>query len=71
MENKWTSVKDKLPKEAEDVLINYIGWDENNSTIIAWLDTDNNTWEAEVFDGAKMRQKDVTHWMPLPKPPKE
>lgn len=71
---QWISVKDRLPEEDVAVLVygqilndppdvigvrrRYIGDQE-------WK----YTWESE--DGFIYREDDVTHWMPLPEPPKE
>ena len=55
---EWISVKDWLPKPFESVLVfrdGKISIDYNEG----------NGWFAYDFNG-----KRVTHWMPLPKPPK-
>ena len=55
---EWISVKDRLPKPFESVLVfrdGKISIDYNEG----------NGWFAYDFNG-----KRVTHWMPLPKPPK-
>ena len=59
--SEWISVKERLPEEEERVLV-YL--DSNRS--YTKTDTDrliNSKW---VRWG-----RDVTHWMPLPEPPKE
>lgn len=53
---EWTSVKDRLPKEAG---LTYIV--ANNSSV-----------DVDIFDGEVFIKytSQVSHWMPLPKPPK-
>lgn len=53
----WVSVKDRLPKEKEHVLI----WIKDLCIIIDWIV--NGKWV--------VTDEIVTHWMPLPEPPKE
>ena len=58
--NEWISVKDRLPEEDIRVLV-YINSDRSYTK----LDTD------RLSNGKFVRwYKDVTHWMPLPEPPK-
>ena len=61
---RWISVEERLPEEKEDV-----------AAIIRYNE---NVWEygiAFLMDGSwranGTRQVTVTHWMPLPEPPKE
>ena len=61
----WISVRDRLPEKGEEVLVfdtreNWIGF--------AWLRPDE-TWTALGFD-FPFDLGEVTHWMPLPNPPK-
>lgn len=59
--NEWISVKDRLPKLFEDVLT----YDADEKIFINWLE--------ELVDGIgyfAYGGKLVTHWMPLPEPPK-
>lgn len=67
---EWTSVKDKLPKIGVEVLVEVDGhrspcW-RNNYNLVAYL-TCTGRWIEERHDGEALA---VTHWMPLPKPPK-
>jgi hypothetical protein len=57
--NGWVSVKDRLPEDASDVLI---AWADGVSEACFCDDR----W---CRDGRMLRS--VTHWMPLPEPPKE
>lgn len=61
---KWISVEDGLPEEAERVLVRLSG--DKPPIGEPRMDTD------RVVDGRWVRWFDlVTHWMPLPEPPKE
>lgn len=63
---KWISVKERLPEDYKDVLVIV----RNNGalfTIIAYL-TIGGIW---VHKGFGRVIGVVTHWMPLPEPPKE
>lgn len=61
--SEWISVEDGLPKDGEEVLI-YIG----NQQLVAE--------KCKVFgfvdamDREALRLDMITHWMPLPEPPK-
>ena len=57
--SEWISVKDRLPKPFESVLVFRDGK-------ISIDYSEENGWFAYDFNG-----KRVTHWMPLPEPPKE
>lgn len=61
MENKWISVKDELPKDDNQKLLftNEFGFYR-----VASYDLDFKEW-VDLDD----YPLDVTHWMPLPKPP--
>lgn len=58
---KWISVKDRLPEDDDDVLILIYG------KIIGVGYRINGKWKSI----AKAKAPVVTHWMPLPEPPKE
>lgn len=68
----WVSVNDRLPDE-EDYRSCHENWDgcviwTNGSDIgLGWYYTSTGNW-ADIYD---CRIDDVTHWMPLPKLPKE
>ena len=61
----WISVKDGLPKDDGDYLVytreEYIG--------LFWFDRDEKEWTEE--SDFPCLEGYVTHWMPLPEPPKE
>lgn len=66
---KWISVEERLPEEAGEYIVAYhpCYWDSVN-TKCTKVGIDNfrgkTTW-------AKKKFQRVTHWMPLPEPPKE
>lgn len=66
--SKWISAKDKPPKEwkaADGTLVNYLVFmPEYGVDVGNYLETAE-TW---VCMGLPVK---VTHWMPLPEPPKE
>ncbi len=64
----WISVKDRLPKSGQNVLIYYPYWG-GDEIQVAKLDDDEITFD--VCGEFNLRVSAVTHWMPLPEPPKE
>lgn len=64
---EWISIKDRLPKSDEYVLTYYIDkiWDETG------VRTDTIREDVNAFMSAYQMKQEVTHWMPLPEPPKE
>lgn len=61
--SKWISVKERLPEVEADILA-YIG---EGSFVVCWM-THDGYWQCPAY---LMDKDDVTHWMPLPRPPKE
>lgn len=58
---EWISVKDRLPEEDVRVLV----WVGENSCNFPLIDTD------RIHNGRWVRwDKYISHWMPLPAPPK-
>ena len=66
---KWISVKDRLPKPFSDVLIVLHGRILDSTVDIAWFD--NNGYELRNGQTFYKNEDIITHWMPLPEPPKE
>ena len=65
---EWISVKDRLPEEKGQYLVTYhpCHWDNvEENTICVGTDSfvNGKRW-------AKNKYQRVTHWMPLPEPPK-
>lgn len=59
---RWISVEERLPEHMDDVLVWVGGLAE-----IGCHDENDDCWELYTYVG----DGTVTHWMPLPKPPKE
>lgn len=79
---EWISVKDKLPEEGKEVLVIAYGWDKNPPCYLgclkhtksekSWLtglESAESDWS--LWGWSYLRTPKVTHWMPLPDPPKE
>ena len=60
---KWISVKDRLPEDDEMKLITL--WDCNSMRMAYYYEQE--LWICNGVDVTGF----VTHWMPLPEPPKE
>lgn len=66
----WISVKDRLPKPNEAVIVCLYDKEiEFGYRTIAWLNTCGAVWDSND-EGINLEYK-VTHWMPLPTPPEE
>lgn len=66
MQNEWISVKDRLPERRGRYIVavcNYIG---KIDVFDLWFDYPE--WYIDEDDD--LYQFEVTHWMPLPEPPK-
>ena len=61
--DEWISVKDRLPESGETTLVYNGDIDVHGFWNGRWLDYDENGYPFEVLY--------ITHWMPLPEPPKE
>ena len=70
--NEWISVEEKLPDTDGNVLVICNGEYKNirfiNAYDLAAYDSDEDEWILDSYPEAVVT---VTHWMPLPKPPKE
>ena len=58
----WISVKDDIPVNEDDVLVLLDG----KNADIAWFNGYDGTWHTNGYYSGT-----VTHWMPLPEPPRE
>ena len=64
---EWISVKDRLPEEGETVLV-FGYWHEKFQPLMCYLSPHRKgEWFTTV---AGQQVYTVTHWMPLPQPPK-
>lgn len=73
--SEWISVKDRLPESGVPVLVTFVGYTDNklhSDGVARWepdLNGYNGGWEWTLdFSDATV---EITHWMPLPEPPKE
>ena len=65
---KWISVEERLPKEGEEVLV-FGYWHEKFQPLMCYLSPHRKgKWFTTI---AGQQVYTVTHWMPLPEPPKE
>lgn len=64
---EWVSVERKLPENGTPVLIaagHYV-------TLASWNSDEKRFQFTSREDAALISSNDITHWMPLPEPPKE
>ena len=58
---RWIPVSERFPEDDEDVLV----WVNGTHRDMAYRD------EGVWYDEEHNHLKNITHWMPLPKPPKD
>ena len=69
---EWISVNDRLPDSNEDVLVCVIDSGEPCVMYGVRLNDGEWEWEGDAIGGWwEPLDLQVTHWMPLPEPPKE
>lgn len=68
--NRWIPCAERMPEDEQEVLVFVKGDFENSISFIttAYNDSDGD-WVSD-YDGEVIDSK-ITHWMPLPEPPKE
>lgn len=67
---EWINVFDRLPEDTDDVLVIGDGWDGMNWWRILFYESDAwHTIDGDIVDVKSQRR--ITHWMPLPEPPKD
>ena len=70
---RWIPVTERLPENGVPALINYIGNDGGKyhpDGTAAWTDHGCFWWEGSLEDCDTEVAVPITHWMPLPEPPK-
>lgn len=68
--SKWISVKDKLP-DNEEVFLVYRGESKYPEIELAYWNLNRKRFEYYDNEYYGYGIDDITHWMPLPEPPKE
>lgn len=69
VERDWISVEDRLPEDRRNVLV-VAYWNERWGVYMGWCAPKRAEWSVHVGIGDRSDVA-VTHWMPLPEPPKE
>lgn len=64
--SEWISVKNRLPEKDTAVLCYYDGYLD---VMEYWYDEDNG--KPVFYNPPSPPSENVTHWMPLPKPPED
>ena len=68
---KWISVFEKMPKDLQPVIA-YVYWVEENENCFCFGKMYNGRWYLHDEEGSSLNFGfEVSHWMPLPTPPKE
>lgn len=67
-DNEWIKCSERLPEEGKDVLFIQKTWGNNIEFKIGDFDSKMKWWQA---GSGVIKNEYVTHWMPLPEPPKE
>ena len=65
---KWIPVTERLPESIDEFIV-MINHADMPTTL--WYDCWKECWYQPEIEGGDGRKYDVTHWMPLPEPPKE
>ena len=78
---EWISVKDRLPDDEQEVLVIAHGWDgrlvyvgshKRVEAQKSWLTgITNKSSEWSLWGWSYLKEPMVTHWLPMPEPPKE
>ncbi len=73
MENEWIKVEDRLPEKDGNSSIMCVVFDKYNGVICRPYNEYHKVWDDEDFDDTYTDAigGNITHWMPLPKPPTE
>ena len=66
-EGHWIPVTERLPEDDTDILVYCVDGEESRIVAVNYA---NGVWFDCIFNTV-MVVKNITHWMPLPKPPQE
>lgn len=74
--SEWISVKDKLPSHEYDwVLVSFVDWINENLRFVPHVaERRKGKWASQEDDNGDLEEwfhVKVTHWMPLPDPPRD
>ena len=69
--DKWISVKDRLPDKECLAVCMLAGRPAYNEMLVGWVGKDTMCETGYICESGGEFLPDVTHWMPLPQPPKE
>lgn len=71
--NQWISCKDKMPEDNTSVLFVYVSENGVKSVHYGYHTTIRGIYSgwSKTSGGWEYSDEDVTHWQPLPEPPKE
>lgn len=69
LERRWIPVEERLPEDRSDVLV-VAYWHERWGVYMGWCAPERAQWSVHIGIGDR-NDVAVTHWMPLPEPPKE
>jgi len=64
---EWISVEERLPKKNEEYIVCGVGF---NNVLVTTLEWRRGRWFSDVYQNYVEMIK-ITHWMPLPEPPKQ
>lgn len=65
---QWISTEERLPEDRSDVLV-VAYWHERWGVYMGWCAPERAEWSVHIGIGDR-NDVAVTHWMPLPEPPK-
>ena len=69
--NNWIRIEDKLPEDSQRVIVYF---ERTGIDIMKYHDlegTEDEKMGKNLFTGNGFLTDDVTHWMPVPEPPKK
>ncbi len=69
LERRWIPVTERLPEDRSDVLV-VAYWHERWGVYMGWCAPERAAWSVHIGIGDRSDIA-ITHWMPLPEPPKE
>ena len=70
----WIPVKEMLPEDECPVLVTYLGFHDHKprANMLAYIDRDLGwCWWDDDIPGGVPCSVEITHWQPMPEPPKE